>query len=74
MTGGGGPLNPQFVEWLMGLPSDWTALKPWVATWLTEERLKKSHMKRLLKSSEQKGSLLAETESSHYRPEPDLKS
>ena len=26
----GGPLNPQFVEWLMGWPIDWTALKPLV--------------------------------------------
>jgi hypothetical protein len=24
----GGPLNPTWVEWLMGFPSEWTALKP----------------------------------------------
>ena len=23
----GGPLNPRFVEWMMGLPDDWTALE-----------------------------------------------
>ena len=24
----GGPLNPQFVEWMMGFPLGWTALEP----------------------------------------------
>jgi hypothetical protein len=24
----GGPLNPTWVEWLMGYPTEWTALKP----------------------------------------------
>lgn len=26
--GATGPLNPQFVEWLMGWPANWTDLKP----------------------------------------------
>lgn len=27
-TAVGGPLNPQFVEWMMGFPSNWTSLGP----------------------------------------------
>lgn len=31
-----GSLNPQFVEWLMGYPKDWTKLSPETEAWLKE--------------------------------------
>jgi hypothetical protein len=29
----GGRLNPQWVEWVMGFPNDWTVLSDWVTLW-----------------------------------------
>jgi len=40
---GRGKLNPTWVEWLMGLPSEWTELKPWAMEWF-RPKLKK-HLK-----------------------------
>lgn len=31
-TAAGGPLNPEFVEWMMGFPQGWTSLHPPAAT------------------------------------------
>src|SRR5574343_1584062 len=42
-TPNGGPLNPTWVEWLMGLPLGWTELRPWVMEWFlsrSKRRLK----------------------------------
>lgn len=39
----GGQLNPTWVEWLMGYPSEWTALEPWVIAWYG--RRPKKHLK-----------------------------
>jgi hypothetical protein len=33
-----GQLNPQFVEWLMGYPCEWTVLKDWVTPWCRPKR------------------------------------
>ena len=38
----GGPLNPLWVEWLMGYPPEWTALKPWATAWFRRARAKRS--------------------------------
>jgi hypothetical protein len=34
----GGSLNPQWVEWLMGYPLEWTALKDWAMQWFRCKR------------------------------------
>jgi hypothetical protein len=34
----GGKLNPQWVEWLMGYPHEWTALEPWATQWFRSRR------------------------------------
>lgn len=39
----GGQLNPQWVEWLMGYPTEWTGLKDWAMQWFRckpEKRLR----------------------------------
>ena len=36
-----GQLNPTFVEWLMGYPSEWTALEPWAIAWFRPKRVKR---------------------------------
>ncbi len=38
----GGPLNPEWVEWLMGYPLDWTALKGLETLWFRCKRVKPS--------------------------------
>lgn len=38
----GGPLNPQWVEWLMGYPQGWTELKDWAMQWYRSKRKKRS--------------------------------
>jgi hypothetical protein len=42
----GGPLNPAWVEWLMGYPINHTELSAWVIPWFRSKR--KSHSKDLL--------------------------
>lgn len=42
-TQAGGQLNPQWVEWLMGYPTEWTGLKDWAMQWFRckpEKRLR----------------------------------
>lgn len=39
----GGPLNPMWVEWLMGYPEGWTELKDWAMQWFRPKR--KKHLK-----------------------------
>lgn len=50
-TSQGGPLNPRFVEWLMGFPQEWLSLKPLETrkfrSWL---RWHSAALKRLLES------------------------
>jgi len=38
----GGQLNPTWVEWLMGYPSEWTALEDWAMRWFQPKRAKLS--------------------------------
>lgn len=38
----GGQLNPEWVEWLMGLPIGSTELEPWVTEWFLSKREKRS--------------------------------
>lgn len=38
----GGPLNPQWVEWLMGYPAGWTVLPDWVMQWYRSKRGRRS--------------------------------
>lgn len=38
----GGPLNPMWVEWLMGFPLKWTALDAWAMQWFRPKRGKRS--------------------------------
>lgn len=38
----GGTLNPQWVEWLMGYPQEWTALEAWATAWFRSKRAKRS--------------------------------
>lgn len=38
----GGHLNPQWVEWLMGYPYEWTALEDWATQWFRSQRRKHS--------------------------------
>lgn len=38
----GGKLNPQFVEWLMNFPQEWTALNASVIPWFQSKRVKRS--------------------------------
>lgn len=38
----GGKLNPQWVEWLMGYPTEWTELKDWAMQWFRSKREKRS--------------------------------
>lgn len=37
----GGQLNPSWVEWLMGYPSEWTALEDWAIAWFRPKRKKR---------------------------------
>ena len=37
----GGKLNPLWVAWLMGYPSEWTCLEPWVIPWFRSKRGKR---------------------------------
>ncbi len=37
-----GQLNPTWVEWLMGLPTGWTELKPWAMEWFGNKPAKPS--------------------------------
>ena len=39
-TAAGGQLNPTWVEWLMGYPSEWTALEDWATQWFRPKREK----------------------------------
>jgi len=39
---GRGSLNPQWVEWLMGVSIGWTELKPWAMEWFRSRRKKRS--------------------------------
>lgn len=39
----GKKLNPQFVEWMMGLPIGWTELEPWAMQWFRNARKKRSN-------------------------------
>lgn len=39
----GGQLNPTWVEWLMGYPSEWTVLEDWAMQWFRPKREK--HLK-----------------------------
>lgn len=41
-TGQSGSLNPTWVEWLMGYPLGWTALKDWATQWFRSKRGKRS--------------------------------
>jgi hypothetical protein len=45
----GGPLNPPWVEWLMGYPIGWTVLPDWATQWFRSKR------GRRLKSSQASG-------------------
>ncbi len=38
----GGQLNPTWVEWLMGLPSEWTALNPLATAWFLSKSKRRS--------------------------------
>lgn len=38
----GGPPSPEFLEWLMGYPSGWTAIEPWATQWCRSKRAKRS--------------------------------
>lgn len=38
----GGQLNPMWVEWLMGYPTEWTALEDWGTAWFRPKRVKRS--------------------------------
>jgi DNA (cytosine-5)-methyltransferase 1 len=40
---GSGKLNPQWVAWLMGYPTEWTDLKPWAMQWFLNKQ--KKHLK-----------------------------
>lgn len=37
----GGPLNPQWVEWLMGVPIGHTELEPWATVWFRNKQKKR---------------------------------
>jgi len=65
ITGSGGTLNPTWVEWLMGWPSEWTDLKPletgkFRSAWLTPFQ---SYLKELLNEPEIKNSEVTSRES-----------
>ena len=36
-----GPLNPKWIEWIMGYPLEWTALNPWAMQWFQSKRGKR---------------------------------
>jgi hypothetical protein len=38
----GGQLNPTWVEWLMGYPSEWTELEDWAMLWFRPKRKRRS--------------------------------
>lgn len=38
----GGPVNPEFLEWLMGFPLGWTELELWAMQWFRSKRGKHS--------------------------------
>ncbi len=38
----GGSLNPTWVEWLMGYPSEWTVLEDWATQWFRSKRARRS--------------------------------
>jgi hypothetical protein len=38
----GGPENPEFREWLMGYPLEWTVLEDWAMQWFRSKRGKRS--------------------------------
>lgn len=38
----GGQLNPTWIEWLMGYPTEWTALEPWATQWFRSKRKSRS--------------------------------
>ncbi len=42
-TQAGGLLNPMWVEWLMGYPSEWTELKDWAMLWFRPKRVRHFH-------------------------------
>lgn len=41
-SAGGGKLNPQFAEWLMGYPTEWTVSEPWAMRSSPRKRVKRS--------------------------------
>jgi hypothetical protein len=41
-TAVGGPLNPTWIEWLMGYPPEWTALEDWATQWFRSKRGQRS--------------------------------
>jgi hypothetical protein len=38
---GSGKLNPPFVSWMMGYPSEWTSLEPWVIPFVLSKQKKR---------------------------------